>query len=141
MNALYAEMSEWFKEHDWKSCDAGTYPEVQILFSAPVFSRSVAIWLHFFSLLFRGKKSLVPPSRTPIFYVKTAFSERSDCNLPPYGRNYLFYQPFLQLFRNSRTGSDSRSKIKHSSGTPCRRSPQSTLAYACARVYYLYIYL
>ena len=30
-----AEMSEWFKEHDWKSCDAGTYPEVQILFSAP----------------------------------------------------------------------------------------------------------
>ena len=28
-------MSEWFKEHDWKSCDAGTYPEVQILFSAP----------------------------------------------------------------------------------------------------------
>ena len=32
---LFAEMSEWFKEHDWKSCDAGTYPEVQILFSAP----------------------------------------------------------------------------------------------------------
>ena len=30
-----AEMSEWFKEHDWKSCDAGMYPEVQILFSAP----------------------------------------------------------------------------------------------------------
>ena len=28
-------MSEWFKEHDWKSCDAGMYPEVQILFSAP----------------------------------------------------------------------------------------------------------
>ena len=34
-SAFYAEMSEWFKEHDWKSCDAGTYPEVQILFSAP----------------------------------------------------------------------------------------------------------
>ena len=33
---FYAEMSEWFKEHDWKSCDAGTYPEVQILFSAPM---------------------------------------------------------------------------------------------------------
>ena len=32
---INAEMSEWFKEHDWKSCDAGTYPEVQILFSAP----------------------------------------------------------------------------------------------------------
>ena len=28
-------MSERFKEHDWKSCDAGMYPEVQILFSAP----------------------------------------------------------------------------------------------------------
>ena len=35
MNAYDAEMSEWFKEHDWKSCDAGMYPEVQILFSAP----------------------------------------------------------------------------------------------------------
>ena len=32
---LDAEMSGWFKEHDWKSCDAGMYPEVQILFSAP----------------------------------------------------------------------------------------------------------
>ena len=28
-------MAEWFKAHDWKSCDAGMYPEVQILFSAP----------------------------------------------------------------------------------------------------------
>ncbi len=28
-------MSEWLKEHDWKSCDGGTRPEVQILFSAP----------------------------------------------------------------------------------------------------------
>ena len=37
MRSVYldAEMSEWFKEHDWKSCDAGMYPEVQILFSAP----------------------------------------------------------------------------------------------------------
>ena len=31
----YAEMAEWLKAHDWKSCDAGMYPEVQILFSAP----------------------------------------------------------------------------------------------------------
>ena len=43
MNAYNAEMSEWFKEHDWKSCDAGTYPEVQILFSAPAFQRLSAI--------------------------------------------------------------------------------------------------
>ena len=35
MNALYAEMSEWFKEHDWKSCVGGSSPQVQILFSAP----------------------------------------------------------------------------------------------------------
>ena len=28
-------MAEWLKAHDWKSCDAGMYPEVQILFSAP----------------------------------------------------------------------------------------------------------
>ena len=31
----FAEMAEWLKAHDWKSCDAGMYPEVQILFSAP----------------------------------------------------------------------------------------------------------
>ena len=28
-------MSEWFKEHDWKSCVGGSSPQVQILFSAP----------------------------------------------------------------------------------------------------------
>ena len=48
-------MSEWFKEHDWKSCDAGTYPEVQILFSAPEYKRTLAIFcqsLFCFLLLF-----------------------------------------------------------------------------------------
>ena len=39
---IYAEMSEWLKEHDWKSCDGGTRPEVQILFSAPYIKRVVA---------------------------------------------------------------------------------------------------
>ena len=37
--AVFAEMAEWFKAHDWKSCDAGMYPEVQILFSAPANKR------------------------------------------------------------------------------------------------------
>lgn len=33
-------MSEWFKEHDWKSCDGDTRPEVRILFSAPKLARN-----------------------------------------------------------------------------------------------------
>ena len=40
-------MAERLKAHDWKSCDAGMYPEVQILFSAPRKKRWVFAHLFF----------------------------------------------------------------------------------------------
>ncbi len=41
-------MSEWFKEHDWKSCDGDTRPEVRILFSAP--NKNTTIYCGVFSI-------------------------------------------------------------------------------------------
>ena len=47
LERLCAEMSEWFKEHDWKSCVGGSSPQVQILFSAP-YKKEVVLPLLFF---------------------------------------------------------------------------------------------
>lgn len=67
-------MSEWFKEHDWKSCDAGTYPEVQILFSAPENKRTLAIFCQsLFSFL-----TLHTIFMTIVYAYKTALKMRID---------------------------------------------------------------
>lgn len=49
-------MAEWSNAHDSKSCDAGTYPRVQIPFSAP---RKKTDLFRLFCCKVRGRKSCV----------------------------------------------------------------------------------
>ena len=87
---FYAEMSEWFKEHDWKSCDAGTYPEVQILFSAPEYKRDSAILPNPFFVPIFSEKCEIPHFIPHFLHTKFATifkkSERSDCTNSPIAR-------------------------------------------------------